>query len=189
MSDCISLIDTRVDFNQVAQWVDVNQMTHVLHTEEITIRSVASGNLDIEPFCIENVDCRIVGGLVYHCCGTGVIHSWTQEVICHVFQDGKDTCVKLDCWELNPKEQAEQNLVCWTDDPCQRLHELRCCEMQWLKEGKKTSWDFRDSSGDIQFLSGARLKELISQADAECDAKCGRNTRCASYSWNPSICG
>ena len=192
MSDCLSLISTRVDKAVVAQWVNVNQMTHVLHTEPVVIRSVAKGHLDIESFCVPDLNCERVGIVMYHCCDSGAIHSWTDEVICHVHPAGElqqDTCVKLDCWEINPKHEASHNEVCWTDDPCLRLHELRCCMMDWLKSGKKTSWNFRDSSGSSTFMSEKLLKELTAQAEAECDAKNCVNTRCSSYRWDPSICG
>lgn len=194
MTDCLSLLDTRVDVKQLATWTHTRQLTHVLHTEKIKINSVAKGNLEIEPFCIE-MDCRIVGALVYHCCDEGVIHSWTDEVIQHVFdvdstsQPFQCTLVDLHCWELNPKLSPDDNVVCWTADPCQRLHELRCCEMDWLKNGKKTSWNFRDSSGSTTYLSENRLTRLIAQAEAECDAQNCRNTRCVSYQWDPGICG
>ena len=192
MSDCLSLISTRVDKAKVAQWVNVSQMTHVLHTEPVVIRSAASGYLDIESFCVPELNCERVGIVMYHCCDTGKIHSWTDEVICHIHpagEKGLDTCVKLDCWDLNPKQESTEHIVCWQPDPCKRLEELRCCMMDWMKNGKKNSWSFRDSSGSNSFMSEALLKKLTAQAESECDAACGVNTRCASYQWNPSICG
>ena len=188
MSDCISLIDSRADPAKVAQWVQVSQMTNVVHTEEVRIVSAASGYLEIETYCIPDLDCRIVGYAIYHCCGTGKIHSYTPEVISHITQFGPDTCVKLDCWELNPKQKSNEPEFCWIDDPCQRLRELRCCQMEWLKAGKKKSWSFRDSSGSTSYLSEAWFKEMINQAQSECDAqKCG-NSRVATYRCNSGYC-
>ena len=190
MSDCISLIDTRADVNDIAKWVNVSQMTNVIHTEPVEILSAAKGYLEIEPFCVPGIDCRIVGAIIYHCCEKGAIDSWDHDVICHVFQHGPDTCVKLDCWKLSPKQVLGEPDVCWNDDPCERLHQLRCCEMEWLKLGKKTSWSFRDSSGSTTFLSERRLQQLIAEAQSECDAlTCQSNSRCVTYSCGGGYCG
>ena len=188
MADCISLIDTRASHDDINKWTQVSQMRNVIHTEEIEILSVAGGNLEIEPFCVLGIDCRIVGALVYHCCGTGAIHSWEPEVISHVFQSGPDTCVKLDCWSLTPKQYEPQKEYCWVADPCERLHLLRCCEVEWLKAGKKKDWSFRDSSGSTEYLSTARLKELIMEAESACDAQNCVNTRCVTFRCSSGYC-
>lgn len=171
----------------MASWVNVSQMTHVLHTEEIEIISIAGGHLEIEPFCVLDLDRRVVSSLIFHCCETGKIHSWTEEVICHLFQSGPDTCVKLDCWELNPKQYTDSPDICWNPDPCARLAELRCCLME-RKDGVKTSWSFRDASGSYQVLSANILMQLISEAELECDQRCGRNTRCLTYRCPSNYC-
>lgn len=188
MSDCLSLISTDVSVSDVARWTNVSQMTHILHTETVHIRSLASGYLDIEPFCVPDMDCRIVCCLVFHCCGTGAIHSWTDERISHVKQIGPDTCVKLDCWELNGKQHSDIPDVCWQPDPCKRLNDLRCCQMEWLKIGRKTDWSFRDSSGKTSYLPVAYLKEMISEAQAECESQSCVNTRSITYSCNNGYC-
>ena len=161
----------------------MSQLTHVLHTHPVTITSVAGGNLHVEPYCIPDLDCRIVGVLVYHCCTAGAIHSWDDEVIKHVYQVGSDTCIKLDCWSLSPPCTTEEPDICWQPDPCKRLDDLRCCEYEWLKLGRKTSWSFRDSAGSSSYLSESRLVSLINQAEAECEAAktCGTNSRCITF--------
>ena len=67
----MSLIDTDVDLAVIPTWTQVADMTNVIHTEEVDVLSVAGGHLQIEPFCVPNLDCRIIGALIYHCCGTG----------------------------------------------------------------------------------------------------------------------
>ena len=188
MSDCISLLSTRADLEKVAQWANVSQMTHVLHTEEVSIKSAASGYLDIDPFIVPDLNCERVGVVMYHCCGTGKIHSWTDEVICHVHPHGDDTCVKLDCWDLNPKHESSQADLCWIEDPCKRLADYRKCLMKLKDEGNKTSFSFRDSSGSFTFMKQDWLKEEIQIAELACDAQCGVNTRSASYRCNNGYC-
>ena len=177
--------------SMAAQWANINQIpaSNLLHTQTLTNVCASTGNLEFDTFCLPDIDCRIIGGLIYHNCETGAIASWTDEPICHVYQDGTGTCVKPDCWTLTPKSHSDAYEICWTADPCTRLHELRCCLMQWIKEGRKTSWSFRDSSGSTAFATEKCLKELIATADDECDAQCGVNTRCVSYKWDSSICG
>lgn len=184
MSDCISLIDTRVDCGAMSQWVQVSQMTNVIHTESVEIISCASGYLEIEPFCVPDTDCRIVGALVYHSCDSGAIHSYDDDPISHVYQHGPDTCVVLDCWGLNPKQVAGDPVFEWSLNPCVRLSELRACQIEWLKSGKKTSWSFRDSSGSKTYLSERCLKDLIAEAEAACDGLNGINTRCITIGCN-----
>lgn len=190
MSDCISLIDTLADIKNISQWVQVSQMTNIIHTEQVEITSVASGYLQIEPFAVPDTDCRIVKAVVYHCCETGAIHSFTDEPICHISQYGNDLLVNLDCWELNPKTQIDSVVYEWCYDPCQRLAELRDCMMEWLKAGKKKDWQFRDSQGSKSYLSEQCLKELIAEAQAECEAldPCAPNSRCVTWSCNSGLC-
>jgi len=188
VADCISLIDSNASIDDVKSWVQVSQMTNVEHTEEIVITSVASGYLHIEPFCVPNLDCRVVAYMVYHCCESGQIHTWTDIVHPHLHQVEMDTCVKLDCWSLQGKESSAELEVCWQEDACARLHELQCCQMDWLKNGKETSWSWRDSSGSRTFLTEGRLRELISIAQAECDAMSGVNSRCVTYGCNINGC-
>ena len=167
--------------DDIDQWENVSQLDNVLHTEEIQIVSVAGGNLEIEPFCIVDADCRIVAALVYHCCDQGLIHSYDETPFNHIFQSGPDTCVSLECWELNPKEPEAEIDACWIDDPCERANELRCCLMEWLKQGKKKSFSWRDRSGDYSYLSEASLWTLINEAEAECDDCKGVNNRCVTF--------
>ena len=189
MSDCISLIDTLADIKDISNWVQVSQMTNVIHTETVEIKSVAAGYLEIEPFCVVGLDCRIVKALVYHCCETGAIHSFTDIPLPHIFQSGPDTCVALDCWTLNPKRELDAPCYEYPDNPCDRLKALRDCQWEWLKAGKKTSWSFRDSSGSKTFLTEACLKEMIAEADAECQELTGCvNTRCLTYGCDSGYC-
>ena len=170
MSDCISLVDTLIPIDDLSKWVLTSHMRNVIHTEEIEILSVASGYLEIEPFCVPDLDCRIVGSIIYHSCdNNGLIHSFTCETIPHIFQHGCDTCIKLDCWSLDSKEQIDAPVYEWNPNPCARLLELRSCQMEWLKAGKKTSWSFRDSSGSKTYLSERCLKDLIAEAESQCD--------------------
>lgn len=182
MADCLSLIDTRCKESEIATWTNVSQMTNVIHTETLDIKSVAKGYLEVEPFMVPDLDCRVVGALVYHCCDKGAIHSWDKEVICHLFQHEADTYVALDCWELNPKPASSDLEVCWNPDPCARLNELRCCMMEYVKQGRKKSWSFRDSSGSLSYPSESYLRQMITQAESECDFQCGSNSRCVTYS-------
>ncbi len=185
----MSLIGSHTRREDIAQWTNVSQLENVLHTEELDIISVASGYLNVEPFCVPDLNCQTVGYLVYHCCSEGSIHSFEDDVICHVFQHGPDTCVKLDCWELNSKQSLTEPAFCWIADPCKRLYELRCCQMEWLKAGKKKDWSWRDSSGSTSFLSESCLKDLIAQAEIECDAVCGNTgSRCMTYSCSNGYC-
>lgn len=165
-------------------------MTNVIHTQEIEIISVAGGYLNIEPFVVPNIDCRIVGYVVYHCCEQGVIHSFTDMPINHVSQvDVTDVLVHLDCWTLNPKQEVGAPVYEWIDDPCARLRMLRNCQIEWLKAGKKKDWSWRDSSGTKAFLSEDCLKELIAEADAECDALTScTNNRCLKVSCGSGYC-
>lgn len=187
MSDCLSLIGSHTRREDIAQWTNVSQLENVLHTEELDIISVASGYLNVEPFCVPDLNCQTVGYLVYHCCSEGSIHSFEDDVIRHVFQHGPDTCVKLDCWEVNAKQMGGKPEACWNHDPCARANELRCCLMEY-KEGVKTSWSWRDSSGSEKYLSVSELRTLISEAENECDVLCGKNTRCMTYSCSNGYC-
>lgn len=188
MADCISLIDTLVDIDTISSWVQVSQMTNILHTEAIDILSVAGGYLQIEPFAVPDLDCRVVRAIVYHCCNTGAIHSFTDEPFVHITQVGTDTFVDLSCWNLTPKQRLADPVYTWSDDPCIRLRELRACQLEWLKEGKKTSWAFRDSSGTKTFLSERCLKDLIAEAEAQCEIDCGINTRCIKVGCSSGYC-
>ena len=177
----MSLIDTDACLEDVECWRKTSDMTHVLHTESLNILSAASGNLEIEPFCVPDLDRRIVGFMVYHCCDTGDIHSFTELVVDHLHQIECDTCVQLKCWELNPKCAADEIEVCWNPNPCKRAHELLCCKMDWLKNGKEKSIAWRDSSETKSYLSEAELNKMIAEAELECDYACGRNTRCITF--------
>jgi len=184
LSDCISLVDTQVDKKVLGQWVQVSQLTNVIHTEQVEITCIANGYLEIEPFAVPDIDCRIIGALVYHSCDTGMIHSYDDFPISHVYQHGCDTIVSLDCWGLNPKQATGEPIFEWSLNPCVRLAELRACQIEWLKSGKKTSWSFRDSSGSKTYLSERCLKDLIAEDEAACDGLSGINTRCITIGCN-----
>ena len=194
MTDCLSVIHHPVP-DDIGTWERVSQMENVLHTEEVDIESIASGYLNIHPFCMPDIDCRLVGALVFHCCDEGNIESWTDVIKPHVYQDGPDTCVNLNCWEINPEKTHNEPELEWIPNPCKRLTFLRNCQMQWLKVGKPKSWSFRDSSGTKSFLSEDCLKEMIAEADSECDSLCGKNTRCMTFNCGTrkarsrSLCG
>ena len=184
----MSLIDTDVDLAVIPTWTQVADMTNVIHTEEVDVLSVAGGHLQIEPFCVPNLDCRIIGALIYHCCSTGAIDTFSTERICHTFQDGCDTIVKLDCWDLRAPLMVAEPVWKWTEDPCKRLDELRCCRMEWLKAGKKKDWSFRDSSGSTAYLSEACLKEMIQEAELQCEAQNCVNSRCITFGCDYDRC-
>ena len=180
MSDCISLISHPVPEN-ISQWQNVSHLSNVLHTQCIDIVSVASGSLKAEPFCVEGLDCRLVGALVYHCCDEGAIHSWDDVVISHVSQQGDDTCVNLQCWDLEGKQYDGDLEVCWEPDACKRAYDLRCCLMSWAKIGKKKKVSFRDWDEEVSYLSEARLMQMINEAESECSINCGQNNRVMNF--------
>lgn len=188
MPDCLSLIDTRVDVKQMERWTQVSEMTNVIHTEQVEIVSVAKGMLEIEPFHVPGIDCRIVGALVYHCCDTGAIHTWTEVVTPHVFQDGFDTCVNLTCWDIAGKSSSSEAEICWIDDPCARAKHFKNCLATLCTTGLKTAWSFRDSSGSTRWISESALTRLISTAESECEMACGANSRCATYRCSSGYC-
>ena len=181
----MSLISSHASEDEVACWTSAEQVLaseHVIHTEQIEILSMASGHLNIEPFIVPNLDCRAIGYMVHHCCVKGPISGWDPEVARHLVQDGADTCVALNCWNLTTeKVDVVEPELKWNPDPCARAEELLCCLAQRTKIGVERNWSFEDASGSVAYISEKKLCEMIDHAQNECDRMCGRNSRSATF--------